>query len=344
MRALGEGAAADLRADQVSPHLGSMHRADALEYRREVEPAQPFGWSLLREPAAVTDLDSARRNRARKRWCRNPPPPDLERTGTRMNRSKMRILILSQFFPPEIGATQTRVHAFAAGLAERGHSVEVICEVPNHPHGVIQPGYRRRALIRRRDPDGFGVTYVWVYTTPEKTMAKRLAFYGTYTALATAVGATRSRPDVILASSPPLPVALAGDLIATRHRVPWVMDVRDLWPAAAVGMGELEEGRGLRLAERLEARLYNRAAAIIAVTEPFREKIAQLTDPAKIHVIPNGTTQFWLDAAAIDPDRSRARPSRRRVHLDLRRQHRHRSGPRSCRSTPPGSSATAFGF
>ena len=60
MRALGEGAAADLRADQVSPHLGSMHQADALEYRREVEPAQPFGWSLLREPAAVTDLDSTR--------------------------------------------------------------------------------------------------------------------------------------------------------------------------------------------------------------------------------------------------------------------------------------------
>ena len=99
-------------------------------------------------------------------------------------------------------------------------------------------------------------------------------------------------------------MALAGDLVAARHRVPWVMDVRDLWPAAAVGMGELEEGRGLRLAERLEARLYDRAAAIIAVTEPFREKIAQITDPDKIHVIPNGTTQFWLDAAAIDPDRA----------------------------------------
>ena len=261
-----------------------------------------------------------------------------------MNRSKMRILILSQFFPPEIGATQTRVHAFAAGLAERGHSVEVICEVPNHPHGVIQHGYRRRALIRRRDPGGFGVTYVWVYTTPEKTMAKRLAFYGTYTALATAVGATRSRPDVILASSPPLPVALAGDLIATRHRVPWVMDVRDLWPAAAVGMGELEEGRGLRLAERLEARLYHRAAAIIAVTEPFREKIAQLTDPAKIHVIPNGTTQFWLDAAAIDPDRAELGLPEDEFIWTFAGNIGSRSGPRSCRSTPPGSSATAFVF
>ena len=65
----------------------------------------------------------------------------------------MRILLFSQFFPPEIGATQTRMHAFAAGLAARGHDVEVICEIPNHPQGIVHPDYggrlRQRGLLAR---------------------------------------------------------------------------------------------------------------------------------------------------------------------------------------------------
>lgn len=215
----------------------------------------------------------------------------------------MRILIFTQYFSPEIGATQTRLHTFAAGLAARGHHVDVVCEIPNHPQGVVRPGFGGRP-VERRQLDGFTVHHVWVRTTPVKTTRTRLAFYGSYAAMAAAVAVRLPRPDVIFASSPPLPVGLPAAFAAWRHRVPWVLDVRDLWPEAAVAMGELTNPRVLRLAERLEERLYRSATAITAVTEPFRRAIAEKTgDPSKVHLLPNGTTQFWVDGAKLPPDR-----------------------------------------
>jgi glycosyltransferase involved in cell wall biosynthesis len=217
----------------------------------------------------------------------------------------VRILILSQYFTPEVGATSTRVHSFAAGLAERGHHVEVICEVPNHPQGRVHDGYRGR-IVRRQRLDGFRGSWVWVHTKPEKTTRDRLAFYGTYTAMASAWASLQRRPDVIFASSPPLPVGVVGCVAARRHRVPWVLDVRDLWPEAAVAVGELGSERAVRVAEHLEAFLYRDATAITAVTQPFVDHIAvKLGGTQKIDLVPNGTTSFWIDAAELEPDRAR---------------------------------------
>lgn len=215
----------------------------------------------------------------------------------------MRVLLLTQYFTPEVTAARARLHSFAAGLAARGHEVEVVCEVPNHPEGVIRTEFRGRALARRR-LDGFRVNYVWVRTRPEKTFANRLLFYGSYAAMATATGLALRRPDVVVASSPPLPAGAAAALIAAGRRVPLVLDVRDLWPEAAVILGELTDERAIRLAERLERSLYRRAAAITTVTAPFAREIAgRISDPEKIELIPNGTTRTWLAAGELEVDR-----------------------------------------
>jgi colanic acid biosynthesis glycosyl transferase WcaI len=218
----------------------------------------------------------------------------------------MRVLILSQHFAPEVTAARARVEAFAAGLAVRGHDVEVICAVPNHPEGVVHPEFRRRAIVKA-ERDGYRVKYVWVRASPKKSVRNRLLLYGTYAASSALAGAAASRPDVVLASSPPLPVGAAAAAVAARHRVPWVLDVRDLWPEAAVALGELPDGRAARAAERLERRLYRSAAAITTVTEPFREDIAARgVSLDKVTLIPNGTTQQWLDAGELEPDRAAA--------------------------------------
>lgn len=218
----------------------------------------------------------------------------------------MRVLILTQYFTPEIGATSTRLHTFAAGLARRGHDVEVVAELPNHPQGVVQPGFAGRQLVRRR-LDGFRATHVYVRTRPDKTSRDRMLFYATYAASAVAYGAWAGRPDVVLASSPPLPVGAAAAAIARRHRVPWVLDVRDLWPIAAVALGEIGPGRALAFAERLERFLYRDAAAVTTVTRPFQDHIEALAPAADVHLVPNGTTRFWLDAASVPGDRAAAR-------------------------------------
>ena len=216
----------------------------------------------------------------------------------------MRIFVFTQFFPPEVGATQTRLATFVRHLAEQGHDVEVICEVPNHPQGIVHEGFRGRALVRRR-ADGLRIHHVWVATNRTKTTWTRLAFYGSYALAATLVGFALPRPDVILASSPPLPVAVAGAVVARRHGVPWVMDVRDLWPEAAVALGELADPRALALAERLERWLYRDATWIVGVTEPFLRIIGKKTrDPQKISIISNGTTPLWVEGARLEPDRA----------------------------------------
>lgn len=215
----------------------------------------------------------------------------------------MRVLIVSQHFPPEVTAASARVEAFADGLAERGHDVEVLCEVPNHPTGIVELEYRRHAVVRR-DAGSYRVSHVWVRANPAKTTRSRLLLYGTFAAAAATIGSGLRRPDVILTSSPPLPGAAAAALLAARFRVPWVFDVRDLWPAAAVLLGELRGERIIHAAERLERRLYSSAAAITVTTEPFREQVvAHGGAPEKITVVPNGTTQAWLDAGALESER-----------------------------------------
>lgn len=214
----------------------------------------------------------------------------------------MRILVFSQFYPPELVAGAVRVHSFASALAAH-HDVTVVCEAPNHPAGVVMPAYRGRPARRRR-AGRLRAWYVAVMTTPVKSTRTRLAFYASYASMAGATGSLMRRPDVILGSSPPLPVGAASAVAAWRHRAPWVLDVRDLWPDAAIAAGELRDGSMLRLAGQLERRLYDSAAAITTTTEPFRQAILQRTSPEKqVVVLPNGTTRLWLDAAGLEVDR-----------------------------------------
>jgi glycosyltransferase involved in cell wall biosynthesis len=215
----------------------------------------------------------------------------------------MRILLLTQYFHPEFTAAPLRLRPLGAGLVERGHQVDVVCEIPNHPRGVVHEGFRGRPLVKR-ELDGMRVSYVWVYASPSKKTGVRLAAYATYAAASALVGALQKRPDVIVASSPPLSVGAVGAVLSRRFRVPWVLDVRDLWPEVAGALGEVSNARALRFAFWLEHHLYQSAAAITTVTEPFVDHIAGHTDREKVHLIPNGTTDMWLELGATEVDRA----------------------------------------
>jgi putative colanic acid biosynthesis glycosyltransferase WcaI len=219
---------------------------------------------------------------------------DTERARVEPAKRRLRIIIASQYFPPEIGATQTRMQAFAEFLAARGHRVTVICEFPNHPHGVIPAEYRGRLLEDDRT-NPYRILRVWVKANPEKTTASRLGFYLSYMALATAVAPLAGRADVVLATTPPLFVGAAGLAIARINLAPLVLDVRDLWPAAAVGLNEISTGRALHVAEALERRLYKSAGAVVAVTRPFCEHIDGIRRrPPRTVFIPNGTLEWFF--------------------------------------------------
>ncbi len=211
----------------------------------------------------------------------------------------MRVLIVTQYFTPEVTAASLRLHPLAAGLAVRGHDVEVICEMPSHPGGVVHEGFRRR-LTKQVEQDGFRTRHLWTHASPSKRPVHRLLSYATFASSATMAGAAARRPDVVFASSPPLSVGVVGALLARRFRAPWVFDVRDLWPAVAAALGEVPNRRLLAFARNLERRLYESAAAITAATEPFIEHIDGMTTRQKAHLLPNGTTADWLEVGETE--------------------------------------------
>ncbi|HRI56703.1 MAG TPA: glycosyltransferase family 4 protein, partial [Anaerolineae bacterium] len=197
---------------------------------------------------------------------------------------------LSQYFPPEVGATQTRAYEMARGLVQAGHRVTMIAEMPNHPSGIMPPEYRGR-WVERSTLDGIDVLRVWVKASPVKTFKSRMAFYLSYMADAALVGALKARGpfDVIYATSPPLFVGAAGLALHTVKRAPFVFEVRDLWPESAVALGELSSPRAIAWAGKLEETCYNRASRIVVVTEGIRQRLIQRGYPAdKLALIPNG--------------------------------------------------------
>lgn len=202
----------------------------------------------------------------------------------------MRILYLSQYFPPEVGATQTRAYEMAIGLIKAGHHVTMISEVPNHPSGIIPPAYKGKAF-ERANLDGIEVIRIWVKTSTKKNMYNRLAFYLSYMIHSTLAGTVLvKRPyDLIYVTSPPLFVGGAGLALSFIHHVPMVFEVRDLWPESAFALGEIKSPKAFKLATRLEEACYQRAKAIVVVTQGMLNHLIQRRIPAyKFAFIPNG--------------------------------------------------------
>ena len=226
----------------------------------------------------------------------------------------MRFLILTQYYPPEVGAAQVRLAALAHELKEAGHSVEVVTGMPNHPEGEIRPGYRRRVRVTETI-DGVPVHRVWLYAA-SGSGARRVLNYLSFTVSCVLALVPRSRPDVIFVESPPPFLMVPAVMFGLVWRRPIVMNVADLWPDSATGLGLLAEGSSLtRALIAFERWAYRRARWVCAVTDGVRDVLERdKSVPAERLVdLPNG-----VDTALFSP-----RPGDRSVlsqwHLEDRR-------------------------
>ncbi len=201
----------------------------------------------------------------------------------------MKILILTQYFYPETNAPAHRHGYFSKYLVERGHEVTVICGTPNYPAGVIFPGYRN-GLFNSKIENGVKVIRSWVWITPRKGFIDRILNYGSFFVSSLIVGLATERPDVILVSSPPLPVAFSGFLISKIRRVPLVTEIRDIWPESAYAVGMAKKNVFFRLMERFETGVYRNSVKIIVNAEGIGRRLAsgKNVPEGKISFIPNG--------------------------------------------------------
>ncbi len=200
----------------------------------------------------------------------------------------MKILFLTDNFPPERNAPALRTAAHARRWAARGHEVVVVTGAPNFPGGVVFDGYRNRPFSRER-VEGVEVIRVWTYVAPNRGVLRRSADYLSFGISGTIGGLGVRSPDVVVGTSPQLFTGLAAWLVAALKRRPFVFEVRDLWPESVEAVGAIRNASVLRLLRSLAGFLYRQAAMVVPVTSATAGEIeSRSVPPERIRVVTNG--------------------------------------------------------
>ncbi len=205
----------------------------------------------------------------------------------------MKILFVSQYFPPEMGAPAARVYELARRWLREGLDVTVLTGFPNHPTGVLPPEYRSkwRRLVWRERVDGIRIVRTWLLPFPNRKAHERMLNYASFWLSSSIAGVFLPRPDVVIATSPQLLVGLTGWWLGLVKRVPFVFEVRDLWPESltAVGMPGTESIL-YRTLEGVARFLYGRCDGLVVVTPAFKDHLMAHwhMDGEKIFTVENG--------------------------------------------------------
>ncbi|MDR3602407.1 MAG: glycosyltransferase family 4 protein [Desulfosporosinus sp.] len=200
----------------------------------------------------------------------------------------MRILMLTQYFPPESGAAQVRLKELAKGLQRNGHQVTVVTAFPNHPSGVIPPEYRGHWRMKD-EVDGIPVWRTWIYPVQRGRFWKRLLNYFSFV-FSSCWGLSKAgKQDLLFFESPPLFLGITALIYGGLTRTRIIMNISDLWPESAVALGLVNSQWMIKAAERLEKLLYRKAWKISCQTEGIQTSLVQRGVPkGKVTFLPNG--------------------------------------------------------
>jgi len=200
----------------------------------------------------------------------------------------MKILFLSDTFPPEICAGANRVFEQARYWVEQGHEVTVITCAPNFPRGKIYPGYKNK-WYQVEEQASIRVIRVKTFLWPNRGLILRTIDFLTYMLMSFVSGLFQEKPDIVIATSPQLFTAVSGWLLSRCKRVPFIFELADLWPASIGAVQALQTRLLLKIFEKLELFLYQRAEMVMALTSAFKTDLVRRKIPEKlITVIPSG--------------------------------------------------------
>ena len=217
----------------------------------------------------------------------------------------MHILFLTDNFPPEVNAPASRTHEHCRQWVRSGAQVTVITCAPNFPTGRVFAGWHNR-LWQQEQMDGIRVIRVWSYITANEGFLRRVLDYMSYMLTATLASLFVRRVDVVIGTSPQFFTAVAGWAVAAMKRVPFIFELRDLWPESIKAVGAMKSSRLIGWIERVELFLYRRAARIVSVTHSFRRTLgARGIDMGKIDVVTNGVDITRFSPRPKDADLER---------------------------------------
>ncbi|WP_295883587.1 glycosyltransferase family 4 protein [uncultured Thiohalocapsa sp.] len=195
---------------------------------------------------------------------------------------------MSHYFPPEVNAPASRTYEHCVEWVRSGHEVTVVTCAPNHPRGVLYEGYRNR-WFQTEEMDGIHVIRLWTYLSANEGFLRRTLNYVSYMFAAIVATPRLPKPDIVISTSPQFFNGLAGWFVSRLKRVPWALEIRDLWPESIVTVGAIKNPLIIRALERLELFAYHNADVIVPVTDAFkRYMIGKGIDARKMSVLKNG--------------------------------------------------------
>jgi glycosyltransferase involved in cell wall biosynthesis len=212
----------------------------------------------------------------------------------------VRVLFVTHYFHPEVGAPQSRIHDLATSLSRRGHEVTVLTGFPNYPDGVIPPEYRGH-VFHVEDLDRIKVIRTAVYPAPNRGVVRRLLNHASFAVSAIPASIRARRPDAVVVETPPLFTAAAGVVVAHLKRAGIVLNVADLWPDAVIALGALQNRAAIAGARAIERFAYRHADVITVPTPGLRRILLDRGYPdERIVVVPHGVDprRFPVDSGA----------------------------------------------
>lgn len=214
----------------------------------------------------------------------------------------MHILFLTDNFPPEVNAPASRTFEHCREWVRAGHKVTVITGAPNFPKGRVYPGYRNRPYSSE-DVEGIRVVRVWTFISANQGFVRRTLDYQSFMVTATLASLAIRDVDVVVGTSPQFFTVCSAYVVSRLKRIPFVFELRDLWPESIKAVGAMRESWLLRRLERLEAFLYRKASYIVSVTHSFRRHLIERgVDGNKIGVVTNGVDLARFKPRQKDPE------------------------------------------
>ena len=199
----------------------------------------------------------------------------------------MKLLFLTDNFPPENNAPASRTYEHCKEWVQKGMDVTVLTCVPNFPYGKTYEGYKNK-LYHTETIDGIKVVRVWSYMTENKGVVKRIVDYMSY-AISAFIAGLFIKTDLIVATSPQLFTTVGGCALAKVKRKPWIFELRDLWPEGIKDHGAIKQSFLLNFLTKMELCLYRKATHIVTVTKGLKKNLSSRgIDPNKIDVVTNG--------------------------------------------------------
>ena len=211
----------------------------------------------------------------------------------------MKILILTQYYPPEIGAPQNRLHELAVRLQANGVEIEVLTALPNYPKMEVQEGYRK-GRNREEIIDGIPVHRAWIYVSKSKGIIARLLNYFSFVWTSYWRGRKLKAFDYLIVESPPLFLGYTAMALSKKLKANLIFNVSDLWPESAEKLGIVQNQLFLKLAYQLEAKCYKRASLITGQTQGIVADISKRFATKEVYWLPNGVNIDFYNPGHID--------------------------------------------